>query len=193
MKTKDYFTSEVEIDLNKCWKVLRRRWLVLGAVFSLSTVLSVLVVKSIEPLYTAEAQLLFESSRPELIDLEGVPQGLRSLTGENNPLDTQVLIFQSKPIAQNVIERMDLEDNEGNWLSTAVILSGLRASAIPGTDVLRVTHTSSDPAFSADVVNTITDVYIQNDIQVNRMAAVSAQEFITAQLPQSEAELAAAE
>lgn len=194
MTSKDYFAKEVEIDLHKYWLVLKRRWFVALAVCGLTTALSAAVVNSKTPLYSAQAQLLFESSAEQsLLGLEGAPRGLKALTSQDDPLDTQVVIFRSAPIAQKVVEALDLRDASGAYVSPNVILGGLKVSAIPGTDVLRVAYVSPDPELASTVVNTIMDVYIQNDIQINRAAAISAQNFINQQLPESEAQVSSAE
>ena len=52
--------------------------------------------------------------------------------------------------------------------------------------MLQIAYTSPDPEMSAAVVNTITDIFIQEDLKSNQAAAIKAQEFISAQLPQSD-------
>ncbi|MBT9311116.1 GumC family protein [Leptothoe kymatousa] len=195
MASKDNSVPEIEIDLNKYWLVLKRRWLILFTVFGLTTAAAVGVGVTQDSKYKAEAKLLFELSNQasSLVGLEGANRELRALTNLDNPLDTQIEVFRSVPIAQEVIEKLNLEDDEGETLSPEDLLKELTVTGIPGTDVLNVTYTSDDPELAKTIVNSITELYIQNDIQANRAAAVAAQEFITTQLPESEAAVSDAE
>jgi len=194
MTSRDYFAREVEVDLQKYWLVLKRRWFIVLAVCGLTTALSVFAGKSQKPLYVAQAQILFEASDRSLIGLEGnTPRGLKALATQGDPLSTQVVIFRSIPLATQVVEALNLRDSSGQLISPGLILARLSVTPIPGTDILQVAYASEDPELAANVVNTLMDVYIQNDIQINRSAAVSAQEFINSQLPESESQVSFAE
>ena len=195
MASQDNSVKEIEIDLQKYWRVLQRRWLIALTVFGLTTTAAVGVGITQKPEYEAESKLLFELSNQasSLVGFEGGARELRALTNLDNPLDTQIEVFQSIPLVQQVIETLKLQDDDGELLSPDDLLANLTVTGVPGTDVLRVTYTSEDPELAARVVNTLSDVYIENDIQTNRAAAVAAQEFISAQLPESEAAVDEAE
>lgn len=193
MKSKDYFAQEIEIDLQKYWLVLKRRWPIIVAICGLTTALATLAATYQEPVFEAKAKLLFESDQTaSLVGLEGASRELKALTSQDNPLDTQVEIFNSLPIAQQVIDELQIEEN-GKPLSPSSLLEYLEVKGIPGTDVLEVSYVSADAELAATIVNTTMAVYIADDIQANRAAAAAAQAFIEAQLPQTEAEVSAAE
>ncbi|NEP17595.1 MAG: polysaccharide biosynthesis tyrosine autokinase [Leptolyngbya sp. SIO4C1] len=197
MKFKDSFAKEAdkdEIDLQRYWQILKRRWLVVVAVCGLTTALSALAVSSKDEIYEAQAKLLFESNQTSsLIGIDGAAREIKALTNNDNPLDTQVEVFRSIPIAEQVIQELQMTNSEGELLQPSSFLSNLGVKGVPGTDVLEISYTSPDPELAATVVNTIMGIYIQNDIQVNRAAAVAAQEFISEQLPETEAQVGAAE
>lgn len=193
MKSKDYFAQEIEIDLQKYWLVLKRRWPIIVAICGLTTALATLAATYQEPVFEAKAKLLFESDQTaSLVGLEGASRELKALTSQDNPLDTQVEIFNSLPIAQQVVDELQIEE-DGKPLSPSSLLEYLEVKGIPGTDVLEVSYISADAELAATIVNTIMAVYIADDIQANRAAAAAAQTFIEAQLPQTEAEVSAAE
>ncbi|MEM8613740.1 MAG: polysaccharide biosynthesis tyrosine autokinase [Cyanobacteria bacterium P01_H01_bin.105] len=189
MASQDNSVKEIEIDLQKYWRVLQRRWLIALTVFGLTTTAAIGVGIVQKPEYEAESKLLFELSNQtsSLVGFEGGTRELRALTNLDNPLDTQIEVFQSIPLVQQVIEKLKLQDDEGELLEPDDLIRNLAVTGIPGTDVLKVTYITGDPELAATVVNTLTDVYIQNDIQTNRAAALAAQEFLSAQLPESEA------
>ena len=195
MASQENSVKEVEIDLQKYWRVLKRRWLIALTIFGLTTTAAVGVGITQKPEYEAEAKLLFELSNQtsSLVGFEGGTRELRALTNLDNPLDTQIEVFGSIPLVQQVIEQLKLQNDEGELLQPDELLRDLTVTGIPGTDVLKVTYSSDDPEVAANVVNTLTDIYIENDIQTNRAAAVAAQEFISAQLPESEAAVNEAE
>lgn len=197
MKVRDSLVKQAdkdEIDLQKYWQVLKRRWLLVMTVCGLTTALAALALNSKEPIYKAQAKLLFESNQTSsLIGLDGASRELKSLSFQDNPLDTQVEIFSSIPIAEQVIEKLQMKDSTGKLLKPTSLLGSLDVKGVPGTDVLEIGYTSPDSELAAAVVNTIMDIYIHNDIQVNRAAAAAAQTFILEQLPETEAAVGAAE
>lgn len=193
----DYSVKEIDIEINlaKYFLVLKRRWPIVLAVTCLTTSLAALFSSSQEPLYQAESKLLFESSSQasSIVGLEGASRELKALTSRDDPLDTQVEIFKSLPIAKKVIEELQLKDSEDELIKPSALLKKLTVKGVPGTDVLSIKYTALEPELAAEVVNSIVDVYIQNDIQVNKAAAVAAQEFIAAQLPETEKTVSDAE
>ena len=194
MKSKDSLTQEIEIDLQKYWLVLKRRWPVVVLTCALTTGLAALMANSQQAVFRARAKLLIESNQASsLIGLEGASRELTALTSQEDPIDTQIEVFKSIPIAQAVIDELQMEDEAGEPLESSAFLNYLDVKAIPGTDVLEIGYRAADPELATAVVNTIMGVYIQNDIMVSRAAASSAREFIKAQLPESEREVDIAE
>jgi len=195
MTSKDNFTKEIEVDLQKYWQVLKRRWLLIALVSGATTALAGLISTHRPDEYVAEARLLFESSNltSSLVGLESNDTELRVLNKQADPLDTQVEIIRSVPIAQAVIDQLALKDVDGEPIETTGFLEKLDVYPVPGTDVLAVAYTSSDPELSTAVVNLMTELFIQQDVESSRSAASKAQQFISTQLPQSESAVRAAE
>lgn len=191
----DYSVKEIEIDLSKYWSVLRRRWPIILMSGSVTTVLAAVFVAMQKPIYQSQAKLLFESSSKtsSIVGLQGASRELKALTSRDDPLDTQVQVFRSTPIAEQVIKELQIKGPEGKLLKPSALLSKVDVKGIPGTDVLSISYRSPDPKMATNVVNTMMDVFIQNDIQVNRAAAVAAQEFLVTQLPTSEQAVSNAE
>ena len=187
--------KEIEIDFQKYWLVLKRHWFLAFIVCGLTTAAAAFLGSNRELMYQAQAKLLFESSDPvaSLVGLEGAAGNLEPLTNQNNPLDTQVEIVRSKPIAEQTIQQLNIRNGEGELLDADDLSKNLEVDDIPGTDVLEVGYQSPDPALSAAVVNTIIAIFLEENVQANRAAAVSAQDFISSQLPTSEDQVSKAE
>ena len=183
--------KELEIDFQKYGLAMRRHWLLAIAVCGLVTAAAALLSTTKDPKYEAEAKLLFKSSDPvtTLVGLEAGENDLAALNSQSNPLDTQVEIFQSNPIAEQVISQLALRNTDGTPLEAEALLADMDVRAIPGTDVLEISYQSPDPVLAKNVVDTAMDVFIQADRQVGKEAAIAAQNFVATQLPLSEAKV----
>ncbi len=174
-----------DIDIQKYWLVLKRRWLVASGVFAAFVGLAGLSLFMEKPAYEASGKLLFLINRTSSLTGVGEKIGeLESLKREANPLDTQALLVQATPIKQEVIKTLNLKDKNGAPLDPDLI--AINTDAIRGTDVLKVSFVSEDPELAKAVVNQVMKSYAANNIQTNRAQASSAGKFIENQLPSAE-------
>jgi capsular exopolysaccharide synthesis family protein len=185
MESKEY--SE-ELDVQKYWIVLRRRWLPALAVFGAVVSLAFVYAMFQKPVYQAESKILIRSNRTStLTGLGDEALGqLEALTMEDSPLDTQAEILRSTPILQETIAALGLKNDEGEPLTPSTFLAGLTVQGVTGTDVLEVSYKSDDPELAASIVNKLVDAYLRNNVQSNRAVAASAREFVEQQLPKTE-------
>ena len=173
-----------EIDFQKYWLVLRRRWfpatLVFGSVFTLAALATSLE----KPIYEASAKLLFKEDRSStLTGVQNELGDLKALGQKSDPLSTEAEIIRSLPIAQMTVDALDLKDEEGEPLNPKVISGGIEVKSVTGTDVLQISYQADNPSLAAAVVNKVMDVYMQEDIRNNRAKAAAVREFIGQQLP----------
>ncbi|MBD2773438.1 GumC family protein [Iningainema tapete] len=170
-----------DINLQKYWLVLKRRWLVGSSVFVACSTLAGFSLFLEKPSYEASGKLLFLTNRTSSLTGVGEKIGhLESIKRESNPLDTQALIVQSEPVIQKVINNLELKDKNGAPLRPEAI--SIKAEALTGTDVLKVSFISTDAELAKSVVNQVMKVYIDKNILTNRSEAISAGEFVTTQL-----------
>ncbi len=185
METKGY---QEEIDIQKYWLVLKRRWPIVAGVVLASIGLSSFAVFLQKPKYQASGMLLFKSDRTSSLTKVGEKIGdLESLMREGNPLETQAVILKSEPILEEVIKTLGLKDKKGATLDPESLQ--IKVEPIVGTDVLKVSYTSENPELAASVVNQLMKSYVANNIQSNRAQVFAAGEFIKNQLPYARAEL----
>jgi polysaccharide biosynthesis transport protein len=177
-----------EIDLQKYWLVLRRRWLIISGMAVSTAALAGASAYSEKPQYKAQGQLLVQSSRTGFLTGVGERIGsLESLKREGNPLDTQAVVVQSLPLVQEVIQKLNLRDAQGQLLDAEDLK--LKVETVVGTDVLKVSYASGDPKQASAVVNELMKAYIASNVVTNRAEAKSAGEFIEQQLPRAQADL----
>ena len=182
------------IDLTDYWLVMKRRWVPALLVFLTLPSLVAAYVLLQPPTYRAQGRLLVEANRAT--SLTGVGEELADpavLGGQSNPAATQVEIVRSLEVVQGTIDTLELTTEEGEPISYRDFTMNLETESLLGTDVLLVAFSSPDAQHSAEVVNTLMDLYLDSNIRANQSAAGEARQFIEAQLPRTEATVAEAE
>jgi succinoglycan biosynthesis transport protein ExoP len=183
-----------EIDLGKYWLVLKRRWLPAAGIFFATSILGFIYATSNQPIYEATGKILIRTDRTSKLTGLGEELGrLEPVESQANPIDTQVEIIKSTSILEEAISSADLRDDEGDLVTPETLVSQLTVKPIPGTDVVSLKYTSNDPEQAAEVINSISEAYIRNNISTNRAEAVAARSFISRQLPSAENTLNLAE
>ena len=185
METQDY---SPETEIKEYWLVLKRRWRLIAAVILASAGLAGLALFLRQPEYQATGMLLFKSDRISSLTKVGEKIGdLESVMREGNPLQTQAIIVNSRPILSKVIHDLSLKDERGKNLDPESLK--VKVEPILGTDILSVSYISRRPELAASVINQLMKAYVDNNTQSNREQVFAAREFINKQLPQTKQEL----
>jgi len=169
------------------WIILKRRWLPVSIVFLTLLGLSIVKTVSETPIYQASGQLVLKKNSTS--SLTGVGQKLGQLESSvtGRPVGTELAILRSIPIATKTINSLKFN------LNPLVFLKDLEVKNIENTDIIEVNYISTNPGEAAKVVNSLMKIYIDNDINANRMQTKSARDFIAQQLPKRKAALQVAE
>lgn len=181
MESKQYYPDE--LDLQKYWLILKRRWLPATGVFGVVVALAAFASTLQEDTYEAQGKLLLKVDRQAA--LVGLVQNPNDLTVDvqSSVLNTEAEVIRSVPVAQNVIDALELKDEEGLPLEPAAFLGGLTVRPVGGTDVLAITYVSDDPEKAAAIVNEMANAYVRQSIELNRQDVAEARQFISEQLP----------
>ncbi|MEO0351400.1 MAG: polysaccharide biosynthesis tyrosine autokinase [Cyanobacteria bacterium P01_A01_bin.15] len=192
MEPKEY---EGDIDFQKYWLILKRRWLLATVACVGITSLSAVFALLEQPVYESSGKLLFESDRSTaLAGVEGRVGELEALTLGDNPLQTQAEILKTTEIAEKTISALNLKDDEtGKPLDPRILVEGLDVETITGTDVMTVSYGSPEPEVAAEVVNQVMAAFLEQNILTNRAKAAAARKYIEQELPESRAAVQAAE
>ncbi|MEO1147155.1 MAG: polysaccharide biosynthesis tyrosine autokinase [Cyanobacteria bacterium J06638_22] len=176
-----------EIDFQKYWLVLKRRWLPAGLTFGTVVGLAVLAATTEDSAYKAEGRVQFRNDRaPALTGLEGDLGEVEVLTFQSEPLETQAEIVRSLSLMETVASRLDLRTAEGEPVSPSTLLSAVDVEPVPGTEILSIAYQTDNPEEAAAVVNEVIAAYQEQNIASNRQEAASARQFIQEQLPTTE-------
>jgi polysaccharide biosynthesis transport protein len=97
--------DEESIDLVEIFNVLRRRYRVILAVMVIVTATSAAVILQLTPRYAAEASLLLDMRKTQVVDLQSVVSGLPP---DNAAVRSEVEVLVSATIAEAVAKKMNL-------------------------------------------------------------------------------------
>ena len=199
-----------EVDLQKYGLILKRRWRLITIIALSTLVLSGINALRQTKVYQSSGQLLIRSDQTsQLTGIDARSGDVKSLTAKTDPLTTEIEILKSNRVLQNVVAAIKEKrknrtigqssnpDGDGKTFSEKEakiydemdikeIVKGLTVKPVVGTDILQINYQSKSPDLSAAVVNEVMEDYIRNNIEVNRSQAVSAKQFILAQLPEIE-------
>lgn len=188
---------EEDLNLQKYWLVLKRRWIPATATFA--TIVTLALLKSLfEPdVYEANAKLLVKVEDPTVqltsLNDSNTAREIKGLTSDSDPLITEGEIILSRPIVTKLIEELNLKDDEGKLLKYEGLTEDISVEPVTATDILEVSFTHKDPKVAALVVNKLNELYVEDHTLNNRSQTSAANEFIAQQLPKVEEEVKKAE
>lgn len=188
----DYRDFTEEIDLQRYWLVLKRRWLPALAVLLATVAAATYYGARQKPVYQAEGKLLIEPDRSTNLTgfgtALGQPQTLDPFGG--NQLATQADIVISLPILEETIRELNLRDQTtSELLSPQDLRTNLEVIPSDESDTIAVAFQGEDPREAASIVNQIMNSYVRFNVSMNRSEATAAREFVERQLPKAEAEV----
>lgn len=172
---------------------LKRRWkpatLVFLATLGSAVVLSLFLQES----YEAKGKLLFKQNTAA--SLTGVGEENTQLSNLTNqtPLNNEIEKITATPVLQKTIDRLELTDKSGNLLKPETLAQNLSIELVGDSDVIEVAYDSAEPEVAAEVVNTLMEVYLQEQTIASQEEPANAKEFINRQLPEIEAQVQTSE
>ncbi|MEL6441526.1 MAG: polysaccharide biosynthesis tyrosine autokinase [Cyanobacteria bacterium J06621_8] len=187
--------SREALDVNMAEYLIKvkRRWKPALVIFLLTLgvtgALSLLQKKT----YVAEGKLLFKKDATPIKALEGQVNALEPLISNQTPVSTQIQILESEPVVQQVIDRQKLTNDEGEPIKPEDFKRNLRTEIIGGTDVVQISYQHPNPDQAAEIVNTMMDTYVQEQIRGNQSKPQAAREFLDRELPSVESRVQDAE
>jgi len=184
----------LDINPNEYLVKLKRRWKPALAIFLLTLGVTGGLSLLQEKTYQGEGKLVFKQNSAAKLTGIGEQAGqLDTILANQTPLSTQIEVLESEPVIQQVIDRQRLTDKENEPLKPADFRKKLSTELIGGTDVIEIKYKHPDPKVASEVVNTLMDVYIQEQIRGNQSEPEAAKEFINQELPSVETKVEQAE
>ncbi len=187
--------------------IRRYRWSIAGCVCV--SILIALAVAALQPrTYRASANLAINRDSDDGVSLSK-SLGLTStdLDDYSVSLDTQLHILQSRTLALFAVRKLRLDanagfmreakllrtdgsgggSNSGNETATEsaavdLLLLHLTANAVKQTRIVEVSYTGADPVLDAQIVNTLTEGFIDDSIRSRYEASTRSARFLSNQL-----------
>jgi len=182
--------SELDVNVEDYFLKLKRRWLPALSVFVVTVGTTFFLTNFLERTYKSEGKILFKKNTPNaLLDLENSTNEFDSLLNTQTPLSTERLRMTSEPVLQQTIDRLKLENSDGEPLKIKEFKKKLAIEIVGGTDVISIEYRDPDPIIASKVVNTLMDVYVDEHVRSNKSATASADSFITSTIPKIENKL----
>ena len=180
--------ESVDLDLQKFWYIIKRRWLPAAFILTISVGAAAILGSVKKPVFEAQGKLLIKkiNQTSALTGLGGEIGQLEGLDIKSSPINTEIEVISSKPLLIKTINTLNLKDDDGVPLKPKDLGKLIQLRAIPATDVLAISYEGKSPKEAAAVVNKLMKLYMENNIQTNRAAAVAAGDFIAKQLPETQ-------
>ncbi|BAU63619.1 putative exopolysaccharide biosynthesis protein [Stanieria sp. NIES-3757] len=184
----------IDVNISQYLIKLRRRWKLALAVFLLTAGITTALSLLLQKTYQAQGKLLFKQNSTASLTGVGKNVGeLKPLLVNQSPLSTQIEVITSDPVLQQTIDQLKLVDDQGKPIKPKDFEKKLSIELVGGSDVIEITYAHPNPKVAADVVNTLMNTYINEQIRTNQSEPASAREFINKQLPQIESQVSQAE
>lgn len=206
--------GEEEPNLRAYWgAVQKRRWTILSVVLATLTLVLIATLKE-KPVYRAAALLEIEKENANIVSVQELFQ-LENVS--DNYLQTQYKILQSESLARRVIDKLHLEQadefrspTDREHKNTRVNARGkefapppaerqeailrkfeveLNIKPVAESRLVRISFDSQDPALAATIVNSLTENFIQQNLETRWEAAQKASEWLSEQLKDMRAKL----
>jgi capsular exopolysaccharide synthesis family protein len=188
--------QEKEVDLREYWGVIRRRrWTIITV--SLCLLLAAgLWVFTARPMFTAKGTLLIEKE-PNILTFEEIFQ-IESF--RDDYYQTQYKLLQSRALALNVVDRLNLGEKEefgagrrsgkspegdGSARRRELVnafLSRLEVKPLRMTRLVDISFKSHDPTLAADGVNTLFETFIDMSVEAKYEATEQATAFLSQEI-----------
>lgn len=176
---------------HKYWHIFKRYWLYSSIVFIATTFTITIIPFFKNSIYEAEGTILIknDSVAPAVTEIGREASEVKPLTRDSLPLDTEAAKITSLPVVQNTIQKLDIRNSSGHYLSTQEFLSSLSVESIKGSDLLRISFQGTSPQVTANVVNNIMSNYLSHSNYLIQSETIKSRKFIERQLPDAKSEV----
>ena len=190
----DKSRETLDTNLEQYLLMMRRQWKPALAIFITTLSFAGCLSLDRQKTYQAEGKLLFKNrSTASYTGIGADNVNLESILANQTPLNTQIQILESEGVIQQVIDRKKLTNRENKPLKPTDFRRKLTTKLIGGSDVVEIKYSDPNPKKASKIVNTLMDVYLQEQIKENQSKPTAAKEFIDRELPNLESKVTEAE
>ncbi len=197
-------TSE-EASLGEYWRILvKRKWTILATLVVVMTLATVISLRT-TPMYMAMGKIAIFRDSSDLVNFKDVGSTTSDDWDYTVAMDTQVKILQSDSMALAVARNLAASntgnkqdgqnlatiplgasaatlDSKAEQAAISEIRSNLTITTIPNTRMIEIRFLSPDPSRAAQVVNTLTSTFIQENLKTRYDSIMQASDWLQKQL-----------
>lgn len=182
--------------------LIKRKWMVIAVVAGIFMVVAIASLRQ-TPIYEATGQIVVNKADSNLISFKDSMPVVDYY--DQSDLDTEVRILQSDLLALQVIRQLNLDrrpefgghsdQKQPNLVAdplqadsnrVSALLGGfrghLRVALIPNTRIIEIHYSSTDPQLAASAVNTLAEIYKQQNFQTKFESTMQASTWLSKQL-----------
>ena len=138
------------------------------------------IALTITPIYESKARLLIEAK--DLGFDSDSTQPFKTIARMSDPIQTQIEIIKSSTILEKVIRRFNLRHKsgpqKGQYLSYVDISNNLTVNSNRNVDIVELRYKDANPKKAKDILQSITDSYIEKTIELKASDTASAIRFL---------------
>jgi len=181
--------DEQEISLQELWQTIwKRAWLVVGLTVC-AMIVAYLASSAMTPIYEAETSFMVKTKGGNL----ALPIEDLGLMGSGaNMTRNYVEVLKSRTVLDRALARVGL-DPEHDAVDADAVRKSITAQVIAQTDAIRVKVQLADRQLAASLANSLVDVLIEHNRDMNQSATRTAREYLADQLEVSTIQLHGAE
>jgi polysaccharide biosynthesis transport protein len=183
-----------EVTIRDYLVIFKRRLWVIAACFTV--VFSYFTFQTYKkiPLYQTAAKLVIERNTQRVFPVQQ-PYEMAPMI-DREYLQSQINILTSRSLAKRVVQKLiDSGDTSfaGMQEPESAFLGGASVNYVPGTQIISISYTSTDPIKAAKFANALANTFIQYDLESRREGNKSATGALETQLQEIKKKLEKAE
>jgi len=174
--------------------VLKRRWLPAVAVLATTVGASLVYLAVAKSEYAVTARLIVDDRSVSISEL-GQELSASRVTppGDANPLATEAELVRSQTVIERAIALLKENGLPADDLIAEDIAEDIDVAIIPATNILEVSYATEQVGKAAAILNAILQASTEQSAEAIRSEASAVRAFLEAEVPQLQAQLAAAE
>ena len=188
-------------DLLQYWRILNRHKGIVVLAALIGVVFAVLVTIPQAPVYQAHATVEVQDTNKDLVKQIG-PEADAASFNATGDVNTQVRIMQSETLVSRVMQKLAAPSADEEAAPTGFLskLTGKKKKVRAGTNlkirpiaqsrIIEITFDSTDPAYAADFINTLTAEYISFNMEARVKMNQRATEWMNKQVEELKQKLA---
>lgn len=214
-------SGEVTLDLNVLIATFRRRLRLFAAVALVVFVAVLLFTLQQTPQYTATAQVMLDTRKEQVTDMNAVLSGL---SADSPVMDTEVEVLKSRSLANRVVNQLKLDQDPYfnpylarpgglfSWLKKPApvavdaveaqrrrekivdhVLDGLKVRRAGMTYLISIEYTHEKPEQAARLANAFANLYLTEQLEAKFDATAKANEWLDSRVSELRSQLQQAE